>query len=323
MAELCSPVALLTIVYIAALAGHVSALALREWLRRGGRLRSMAEATGCALLGPLSILVIPLAPLLYPQTTGYFAAMHDAWHHWENILHTAPAVHSLLHIISFLLLATALVCLARAVYGFARMRELAATLKRAQPQPLGGSDLPLFSLSTARPFCFTVGMLRPRIYISTGLLQELSPRDQQAVLAHEAAHVRRRDGGMNAFLRGFYTLFPLPGSLLVRHEWERAAERACDTEAAQQVGNPCDVAAALVKVARLVDPRSVPGAAYFAASGEDIAGRVHALLALPASGHFRRERRPVLVTGLIVLHLLALLVAETWIRHFVELLVHH
>ena len=323
MADLWPPTALLAVAYVAALAGHVSALALRAWLRRGGRLPSVIEAGGCALLSPLSVLVLPVAPLLYPHTRGCFAAMHEVWHRWEHTLQTTPSVHGTLHVLYLLLLTVALVRLARVIYGFARAQEFTASLRRVQPQRLCHNDLPLHLLPTERPLCFTAGVLRPRIYISIGLLRELSSRDREAVLAHETAHVRRRDGGMNALLAGFYTLFPLPGSSLVLHEWERAAERACDVEAAQRVGDPCDVAAALVKVARLMDPRTLPGAAYFAASGEDVAGRVHALLALPASGRSPRQRRPVLVTGLITLHLLVILVAETWIRHFAELLVHH
>lgn len=323
MADLCPLTALLATLYGTALAGQVLALALRAWLRRKGHFLSAAEATLCAWLAPLSLLVIPLAPLLYSHTAGHFGTAHDAWHRWELALHTAPAVHNLLNVVPLLLLGLALVSLARGVYGFARAHEVIVMLHRAQPQPMSGSDLPLFRLSTERPLCFTVGMLRPRIYISTGLLERLSSQDQQVVMAHEAAHIHRHDGWMSALLTAFYTLLPLPGGHLLLREWERAAERACDAQAAESLGDPCAVATVLVGVARLVTPDAVPGAAHFTASGEDIEGRVRALLALPASGRSQRQQRPLLITTVIALHLLAVLAAQTWIRHVAEFLVLH
>jgi beta-lactamase regulating signal transducer with metallopeptidase domain len=40
---------------------------------------------------------------------------------------------------------------------------------------------------------FTLGLFRPRIYITRGLLDALDSRELQAVVLHEAAHARRRD----------------------------------------------------------------------------------------------------------------------------------
>ena len=324
MADLWPLAALLATLYGTALLGQASALVLRACLRRGGRILSASEAGLCAWLPPLSLLAIPLARLLYPYAAGSLGTAHAAWHRWERSLHAAPAAHDLLNLVPLLLLGGGVCSLARIVYGCARAHEVASALERAKPKRVGGSELPLFRLSIERPLCFTVGLLRPRIYISAGLLERLSPRDRQAVLAHEAAHIGRRDGWTGALLSGFYTLLPLPGSRALLREWERAAERACDAEAARHVGDPCAVATALVGVARLVTPGAVPGAAHFAApGGEDIEGRVRALLALPVSGSPGRRRPSLLLPAFTTLHLLAVLGAETWIRHAAELLVLH
>lgn len=365
MADLLSPVAaLLATLYGAALAGHLSAIALRTWLRRrrsssrgnstSTRFLSAREAAACALLAPLSVLALPLAPLLSPlHTAGYFSRLHDLWHGWERALHTTPAVHGALHVIYFLLLGLALVSLCRAVYTLARIRELSAVLQRAhaesqqQPEPAAeNKDLvpPVYHLPTEQPLCFAAGVLRPRIYISKGLLRQLSSRDKDVVLAHEAAHVRRRDGWVSALITGFYALLPLPGSRLLYREWQQAAERACDAEAAQRVGDPCDVAAALVRVARLMLPPptndpSAPAytgiaATHFAAAAdtaaEDVSGRVQALLALSdtraaASEQQQRcnQRGLLSLLALLALDLLVLLLSETWIRHAAAFLVYH
>jgi hypothetical protein len=117
----------------------------------------------------------------------------------------------------------------------------------------------------------------------------------------------------------FYALFPLPGGRLLLADWHHAVERECDAEAAARVGSAPDVAAALIRAAQATarSPVTVPGSACFAAFGDDVEGRVAALLALPAS---RERARP---TPLILAGLGVLLTASLWIYHAVELFVHH
>jgi Zn-dependent protease with chaperone function len=44
-----------------------------------------------------------------------------------------------------------------------------------------------------RPSALCAGLLHPRIYVTTGALERLAPRELEAVLEHEAHHRRRRD----------------------------------------------------------------------------------------------------------------------------------
>jgi beta-lactamase regulating signal transducer with metallopeptidase domain len=139
------------------------------------------------------------------------------------------------------------------------------------------------------------------------------------MLAHEAAHVRRKDCLARTFLALFYALFPLPGSHLLMADWHHAAERECDALAADRIGSALDVAAALIRAAKAA-PRSavaVRDGACFAGFGDDVEGRVQALLALPAS---RSRTRP---THLVFASLGFLLAASLWIAHAVELFVRH
>jgi len=46
---------------------------------------------------------------------------------------------------------------------------------------------------TDKVLCFCMGLLRPRIVVSTGLVDLLDRAELDAVLAHEASHQRRRD----------------------------------------------------------------------------------------------------------------------------------
>jgi Zn-dependent protease with chaperone function len=64
-------------------------------------------------------------------------------------------------------------------------RALAASL----PAPLDGA----WVITDERPQAFCVGLLRPRVYFSTGALELLDPPPLAAVLAHERHHARRHD----------------------------------------------------------------------------------------------------------------------------------
>jgi beta-lactamase regulating signal transducer with metallopeptidase domain len=164
-----------------------------------------------------------------------------------------------------------------------------------------------------------MGLRRPAIYVTTSLQEQLSLRDYKAMLAHEAAHLRRRDGLARVFLSLFYALFPLPGSGSLQRDWHHATERDCDAEAACRIGSAPDVAAALLRVAQVIarSATAVPGGACFAAFGDDIEGRVQALLALPAAP------TRVLPTRLVILGLGLLLAASSWLHHVVEWFVLH
>jgi beta-lactamase regulating signal transducer with metallopeptidase domain len=48
-------------------------------------------------------------------------------------------------------------------------------------------------VATDEVLCFCIGLLRPRIVVSTGLVELLDQGELEAVLAHEASHRRRRD----------------------------------------------------------------------------------------------------------------------------------
>jgi hypothetical protein len=318
MADVGGLVAPITFGYGAALAGAAAALLVRAWARRCGRVPSLLEAGWCASLPLAAVLLLPLAASLQPHALPIFDAWHELWHRWEAAIHRSATAHGALHWANSGVLATSIYLLGRTLFAFTRMWSFEGVLRGSARS---AEQEGVYFLATARPLCFTVGLLRPAVYVTTGLREQLSARDLQAVLAHEAAHVRRRDTLTAAVLTLFYTLLPVPGTRLLLREWRRAAERACDREAAREVGNPCDVAAALVRVARLAAqaPTRLPNGACFAEWGEDIEGRVQALLRGPEHG-----RRSGWVTGLLTtLSMGLVLSAALWLPHAVELFAHH
>ena len=80
-----------------------------------------------------------------------------------------------------------------AAWGLAREllaeRSFRRVIAAHSPLPLHGA----WVISDARPQAFCAGLLRPRVYFSTGALELLDAPALAAVLAHERHHARHRD----------------------------------------------------------------------------------------------------------------------------------
>lgn len=141
-------------------------------------------------------------------------------------------------------------------------------------------------VDSSRAFCFVAGLRRPEIYASTGVWNALAPEEREAMLAHERAHVDGRDLRWRAALEVLAAFgAPLtPAPLLAR--WEQATERLRDRDAADTVGAPELVAAAMVRVCRLGTRSADVHAFAFPAAPGALDERVEALLA----GRPRGER---------------------------------
>lgn len=98
-----------------------------------------------------------------------------------------------------------------------------------------------------RPHAFCAGLLRPRIYLSTGALSVLSWTELNAVVAHEAHHVAQRDPLRILLARVLRdALFFLP---IMRHVADRycaLAEMAADDAAVRYCGDRRALASAML-----------------------------------------------------------------------------
>lgn len=314
-------VAFLAFSYGATMIGLASGLGLRAWFCRNRRLLLSHEAALCALMPLVALAVSFVASQVQTDDRIPFVSLHQVWHTWAGSVLALPNAHITLHVVHAVIVIGAFFFVSRTVMLFAQMQAMVKRLRSTPGRRIEtAGELPVVSLRESRPLCFTIGMFQPRVYVSTGLLEQLSPRHRDAMLSHEAAHIRRRDGLMSALLLALYRLAPLPGSSLLYREWQRAAERACDAYAARALGNPCDVASALVEVTRLAGRQTLPGAAFFG-SPEDVEGRVHSLLNLSSVDPNSRDYGRLLLCTALNGMLFASV--ATWMRHFAEILVSH
>ena len=99
---------------------------------------------------------------------------------------------------------------------------------------------------------FTVGWFTPRIYAAAALAERLDPAELASVLAHEGAHVARRDPLRLSLLRFFAcTLFWIPALRRLADDLADEAEVLADDAAAR---DPLVLASAILAVAQWEAP---------------------------------------------------------------------
>jgi Zn-dependent protease with chaperone function len=169
--------------------------------------------------------------------------------------------------------------LLRALRAWTATRRLVAEWSReAQPIALPGQPAPAFGIAHPFPVVAVVGVFRPRLFIARPVLQALTPEELQAVLAHEAWHVRAGDN----VKRWLMACAPTVGFPRVAARLEREWEEVMEIDADRGAGGALELASALVKTARMAPAGAdlrVPAAAFH--GGGSIARRIDRLVRGP------------------------------------------
>ena len=226
-------------------------------------------ASGWRRLGPSAreaVLSLGLAKLLVPGTALLLTLRAAGWEPWrkspEAVTPLGPGARSAdLAAVRLEGAASELPCLLALLWlcGLAaavlarvvrRRMLIRALLRGAQPlaaeDPLrtpgrldGGAAVILRGRSRAP---FTFGTLRPVVVLPCR--GELAPAVERSLLAHELAHVRRRDdlrAGLTALVAALYWFHPL--AWIAARRLTLAREAACDRVSAAEVGVPAYLAA--------------------------------------------------------------------------------
>ena len=121
-----------------------------------------------------------------------------------------------------------------------------------------------YELPTAGAGPYVIGLRRPALIMPSAILKVLDPEETRALIAHELAHVHRRDAlgkWVLLFLRRLAFLNPVAYWAYRRIGLE--TERACDLLAMGVTGRPGTLARALVKVEEYL-AHSTPRSPVFA-----------------------------------------------------------
>ncbi|MFZ0797438.1 MAG: M56 family metallopeptidase [Terriglobales bacterium] len=119
-----------------------------------------------------------------------------------------------------------------------------------------------------------VGVRRPKVLVSESTVALLSDNELHIALKHELAHMQSRDNLKKLVFR----FCPFPGMARLESAWSQAAELAADDAAVSNLDDAVDLAAALVKLSRLVPVETAPVCTVGFVTGS-ISARVARLLA--------------------------------------------
>ncbi|MGA2533543.1 MAG: M56 family metallopeptidase [Candidatus Aminicenantales bacterium] len=121
------------------------------------------------------------------------------------------------------------------------------------------------------PLAFTGGFLKPRVFLSTRLMDVLDEKELRAVVLHEAHHQNSHDplkGLIVSFLSDF--LFFLPVSRFLKKAYSLTAEMTADAHSVGLKADPADLAGSLLKVQKL----HAPAASWFFDPTKERAGHL-------------------------------------------------
>ena len=151
------------------------------------------------------------------------------------------------------------------------------------------SKAPCIRFSDRLPGPLAFGVIRPMILLPTRLLEQLSDDQLFDVLAHESAHITRRDPlilFLQRIARALY--WPIPLVHVLNHELSQAREELCDSQVLAH-RDPIRYGETLLRVAELVClARPVRGANTMLTRGGLLERRIANLL-----DHRRNNMRPL------------------------------
>jgi hypothetical protein len=205
------------------------------------------------------------------------------------------------------LMAGLLSALVKGVCGLVKTRR---AIRRLPLKRVAGSIVLIDD--TGSGAAFTHGLIRPRVYLSRGLIRSLTHDELKGVFLHELHHKRRYDP-LRFFLLTFVkdVFFYLPVARYLAGYVRTRSEGAADDAAVMGMKEPYSLAGALIKVARANTLKGA-GASVFASirgAGGDgsVEARINRLIrgtALSPDGPgLQSVVVSVLVTGLILFSL--------------------
>lgn len=173
-----------------------------------------------------------------------------------------------------LLTATSLARIARAVITTSSLRR--EWLAKGRPLAIAGAGMPAYAIDVPFPLVAVLGVLRPRLFISTCVLRGCSEAELDAIVEHERRHVSAFDNAVRMLMDAAPDAVGFTrASASLAAAWHQAVEHRADDAAARRL----DLASALVRVARLAGASRagvLPASALY--RGEGIEERVKRLL---------------------------------------------
>ncbi len=230
---------------------------------------SPADSSAARAYGRVSRAVVALGVIGAASFVTVFFRLFESWRisshaasHHVSILgltlsypvaNAGALIVLCLALLGAIVTATGVVAVARELRG---ARRLAARLAQFNPTSRDG----VLVLDSERPEAFCAGLLRPRVYVTSGALAVLDDASLEAVLLHERHHMLRRDPLRLAVARVLgRALFFLPAMREMGQSQELLADVTADESALRSAGGRSALAQAMLSFTHATAPAGSTG----------------------------------------------------------------
>lgn len=179
------------------------------------------------------------------------------WHHPNEF--NAASWHSLL-LLSFALF-SAWVVFGKARQLFITSKHLQALFGLTKADWLATEQGAVKVLKSDFLSVFTTGIKQPSCYLTSGLVKQLKPQELNIVVAHEQAHIYHKDTAYKPLFSLLAAFYPRRIAKALQSQYALLTELRADQHVTHS-HNAQDIAATLVKVARLQRNNSSFGSAF-------------------------------------------------------------
>ncbi|MGG4400387.1 M56 family metallopeptidase [Paenibacillus amylolyticus] len=176
--------------------------------------------------------------------------------HWMSRLGWLSVGHFLLALVLLTFAGTGWLLMVRMMKTRAAVRKLRSMEVRALSRELESKYHHLrqpgfIVVDKHSPVAFTIGLWRPCIVLSTGLLTMLDAEEETAVVYHEVHHLWHRDPLKTTLLSVFAIMMPyIPVLKHTSKHYNIVREILADNEAIERTGNVAGIGSALLKLLR-------------------------------------------------------------------------
>ncbi len=159
------------------------------------------------------------------------------------------------------------------------------------PRRLADGRLPVYDLPDASPVISLAGLLRPRVFVASPVIEAFTSDEMDVSLAHEVAHHDARDNLKRMLVACSPDLLGIwPSGRALERRWRAAVEFAADDCAVGgDESRAVALASALIKVARLSPAAAAAGSSSAFYDGTLLAARIDRLLT-PDGDHVAGHR---------------------------------
>jgi beta-lactamase regulating signal transducer with metallopeptidase domain len=186
----------------------------------------------------------------------------------------------------------------------ARWRKLRAMLRAAWEVEIAAPMK--VKMSSERLEAGLIGIVHPVLLLPEGIAEKLSPAELEAIVSHEACHLRRRDNlfaALHMLVEALFWFWPLVWWLGARLITER--ERACDEAVLRSGSDPQVYAESILKVCKHYV--SSPLACASGVSGADLKRRMEEIMENTVMSRLNLPRKALLVASAVAVLALPLL----------------